>query len=195
MTHEDPLIRLLHAADAARSEPAPQADLAERAYAGARRKEARSRVLRRTALGTGAAAAMLLAFLAYRGGTSDRQFGQAPVAVDDSVEIAQLRAEAEAFGAQADSLDRELRLARNESARQELLDEYRRQNAFQVVAELTPSASDRAAEIVLREADYYRQVLEDRAAAGGAYAAVIADFRDTPSAAVARQRLKELYIN
>jgi len=195
MTHEDSSIRLLHAADAARHEPAPQANLAERAYAGARRKDAQARVLRRAGLGTGAAAVLLLAVVAYRGKVADREVAQAPVAGDDAAEITQLRAEAEAFRAKADALDRELRLARNELARQDLLDEYRRHTAVAVTDELTPRGSDRAAAIVLYEADYYRQVLGDRAAAGGAYAAVIADFRDTPSAAVARQRLKELYIN
>jgi hypothetical protein len=195
MPHEDPLIRLLHTADAARGAPAPRADLAERAYLGARRKDARARVLRRTALGAGAVAALLLAVVAYRGSVADREVAEVPVAAADSAQIAQLRAEAEAFRAQADSLERTLSAARNEVAWQELLDESRRQTALAVAAEVTPSGSDRAASIALCEGDYYRDTAGEIDAAVAAYQRVVNRFPDSPLANVARERLAGIEMN
>lgn len=195
MTHEDPLVRLLRSADGARAEPAPQADLVERAYVGARRKDAQAKILRRTALGAGAVAALLLATVAYRGQVADREVAEGPVAVDDSAEIAQLRAEAEALGAEADSLERTLSMARDEVARQELLDESRRQTAIAVASEVTPSGSDRAASIALCEGDYYRNTAGDADAAVAAYQRVVNRFPDSPLAHVARERLARIEMN
>ncbi len=211
MQHDDPLIRLLRSADTAAREPAPSSDLADRALTTARHRDARSWLARRGALGTCAAAAVLLIVVAIRGGLSWHDETPSPVEVaqhtpdgpsapesparDDATEIARLRAEADAYRAQADALERELNFTRNELARQEFLEEYRQRIVRDVANELTPSGVDRAAAIVLREGDLLPTGPRRPQRSDPRVRAVTTDFRDTPSAAIAHERLVELHVN
>ena len=211
MQHDDPLIRLLRSADAAVREPAPSSDLADRASTTARHRDARSWLARREAPGTCAAAAVLLIVVAIRGGLSWHDETPSPVEVaqhtpdgpsapesparDDATEIARLRAEADAYRAQADALERELNFTRNELARQEFLEEYEHHTAIEAAVDLTPTGSDRAAAIGLCEGDFYRDRPGEMDEAIAAYQRVVSNFPESAWATVARERLADHQMN
>jgi hypothetical protein len=111
-----------------------------------------------------------------------------------SAEIARLRAQADALGAQADALQRQLNFARDEQARQDLREQYRRQLAADAVAQTEQSPIDRAALIALGQGDYYRDQQAPQPAQA-AYQSVLDNFPTSPWAVVARQRLTQFQMN
>lgn len=110
-------------------------------------------------------------------------------------ELAQLKTQADALGAQADALEKQLNLARQEQTRQDLRDEYRRQLAVNVHADVEESPIDRAAAIALGNGDYYWQVQQDRAPAEAAYQSVLDNFPTSHWAELAKERLSQFQMN
>jgi hypothetical protein len=110
-------------------------------------------------------------------------------------ELAELKKQADALGAQADTLEKQLNLARDEQHRQDLRDEYRRQLAANAHAETEESPIDRAAAVALGEGDYYWQIQQARGPAEAAYQSVLDNFPQSHWAEVAKARLSQFQMN
>ncbi|HZZ27217.1 MAG TPA: hypothetical protein VFE46_04350 [Pirellulales bacterium] len=207
MNSDDPFLRTLQAADAAATPPLPQADLPQQV----RQRHARQlRTVRKWKIGVAGTAMMLVCIATFiiahklpvRPGDAapmDATLAGNPRAEPGAnglspSDILQLRVQADALGAEADALQRQLTAVRQEQTRQDLRDEYRRQLAANAQTDTGESAIDRAAAIALCQGDYYWEQ-QARQPARAAYQSVLDNFPQSHWAVVAQERLNQFQMN
>ena len=210
MTEIDPLIRLLQTADAAADLPNAAGDLPDRVR---RRRAKRARTSKQIRFASLAGAAVVLVGISINalkppappGGEVpvDQQIainpphpkGTRPGANGHSVDIARLRADADALAAEAAALEHELALTRGYEVRQQLREEHQTQLAAQLERQSTPDSLDRATLVGLSQGDFYRDVRQSTDEARAAYESVIDYFPNSPWAAIAQTRIGQLQMN
>jgi hypothetical protein len=206
MTEIDPLIRLLQTADAAADLPKAAGDLPDRVR---RRRAQRAKKTNQIRFaGVAGAAVVLVGISIYAlkpralpggGGRVDDQTAlhppAEPRASEHNVDIARLRADADALAAEAAALEHELTLTRGYAVRQQLREEHQSQLAAQLERQSTPDSLDRAALVGISQGDFYRDVRQSTDEARAAYESVIDYFPDSRWAAMAQGRIRELQMN
>ena len=207
MTEIDPLIRLLQTADAAADLPKAAGDLPDRVR---RRRAQRAKKSKQIRFASLAGAAVLLVGIsiytlkppAPPGGEVpvDQQLAinpprNTPEANGHNVDIARLRANADALAAEAAALEHELALTRGFEVRQQLREEHQTQLAAQLERQSTPDSLDRAALVGISQGDFYRDVRQSTDEARAAYESVIDYFPNSPWAAIAQTRIGQLQMN
>ena len=213
MTESDPLIRLLQSADSATFPPASGGDLPSQVRRRRAAQAARIHRIKLSGLACAAGAAVVLVMVAIHswqppappgGGVPiDRPLAQDPPHPEGTrpgasgpvIDIAKLRAEADALGAEADALERQMALVRGEQVRQELRDEHQSQLAAQIERHSFPDSIDRAALVGISQGDFYRDVRQSTDDARAAYESVVDHFPDTQWAALAQGRISALQMN
>ena len=106
-----------------------------------------------------------------------------------------MRAEADAFGAEADALQRQLIQIRRAQSRQELRQEHQSQVQALISDQSLPSPQDRVALIGLSQGDFYRDIRQSLDQAKAAYESVITEFPDSHWAELAQSRIELLNMN
>jgi len=194
MPDRDPLIDLLHAADAASAPPASSTDLPHRVHA---RRAQQIAYKKHLTIGSAAIAIVAIALLAPVTFNRLVPNNTLPPAASSLLpaDVATLRAEADQLVAEADALQRQVTAIRLEQSRQDLREEYRRQLAANIDADAAQSPIDRAAAIALCQGDFYWEVQQNRAPAQAAYQSILDNFPNSPLASVAQSRLQQLQMN
>ena len=202
MLHDDPLVRLLRAADSVASPPEVSADLPDRVR---RRQSAQIAKTRRINISAIVATTIVLS-IAGIGALWKSQPSQRPIAIPTDApipirtesnpsNIAQLLTAAATVRKEADALESQIQELENTANQEELHTQYRQLLAQSVEHSITPSGSDNAAMIGLCQGDFYWQQYEDREEATAAWQNVIDRFATTQWAAVAQQRIQQLPMN
>jgi hypothetical protein len=210
MSDADRLIRLLQSADAAAAVPPQKDELANRVRW---RRAATVERIHRIKLGALAGVAVVLVAVALRswqppappggGVPMDRRLAQNPSHPEGTRpgasgpvgDVAKLRAEADALGAEADALERQMALIHGEQVRRELRDEHQSQLAAQIERHSFPDSIDRAALVGLSQGDFYRDVRQSTDDARAAYESVVDHFPNSQWAALAQGRIDQLQMN
>ena len=210
MTEIDPLIRLLQTADGAADLPKAAGDLPDRVRRRRAQRAQKSKQIRFASLA--GAAVVLVGFSIYTLKPPAPPGGEVPVdqqiainpphpkatrpgANGHNVDIARLRADADALAAEAAALEHELALTRGYEVRQQLREEHQSQLAAQLERQSTPDSLDRAALVGLSQGDFYRDVRQSTDEARAAYESVIDYFPNSPWAAIAQTRIGQLQMN
>jgi len=210
MTEIDPLIRLLQTADAAADLPKAAGDLPDRVRRRRAQRAKKSKQIRFASLAGAAVVLVGISIYALKppappGGevpvgqqiaiNPPHPEGTRPGANGHNVDIARLRANADALAAEAAALEHELALTRGYEARQQLREEHQSQLAAQLERQSTPNSLDRAALVGLSQGDFYRDVRQSTDDARAAYESVIDYFPNSPWAAIAQTRIGQLQMN
>lgn len=187
----DPLKELLRRADAAAGPPPEmQGDLAGRARALARRRRTARMIVRAAAVAATAVGLGILAMQFRTGGPGRRVVEETPTS--SAAEIAELRAEIARLNAEAESRMAVVRRMLAAEANYKLLAELRRELAKPTAAERMRRQIDRAAFVMVYQADHLMDPEDDREAVAATYRRVVELFGQTAWADVARRRLQEL---
>jgi hypothetical protein len=186
MPENDPLLRLLQSADAAANTPLVAADLLQRVRQRQATKAARTR--RIAAAGMTVSAALLIVVFVRNGRQST--VDQSPSQIN-AAELTQLRAEANAFKAEADALQRMVDKMRTRDSRLDLVDEHHKI----AVASAAGDSMDRIAMLALCRGDFLWQEYRARESAAEAWQSVVDNFPDTQAALAAHQRIRQLQMN
>ena len=209
MTEIDPLFRLLHSADAAADLAKAAGDLPDRVRRlqpiGRRnRNKFDLPALPRAALMAGISI-FTLEPPAPPGGEVpvDQQIatnpphpkGTRPGANGHNVDIARLRADADALAAEAAALEHELALTHGYEVRQQLREEHQSQLAAQLERQSTPDSLDLAALVGLSQGDFYRNCADRPTKLAQAYESVIDYFRTVPGRRLLQTRIGQLQMN
>lgn len=223
MTPNDPLIRLLHTADAAAGSPMPPIDLADRVRRRRARQITNSKRIKigLASITTAAVIVMVASIRPWQppvppgvGAPPDTALAEKPSAepganganldgnanlpnavVLNASEIACLKSQADALGVEADALQRQLNRTRDTESRQELRQEHQLQVLARINQESLPSPLDCVALIGLSQGDFYRDIRQSLEQAKTEYESVIAEFPDSRWAELAQSRIELLNMN
>jgi hypothetical protein len=209
MTENDLLIRLLQSADAAAVVPPSRDDLANRVRRRRAATVARINRLKLGGLACAAGTAVVLVMVAIHSwqppappgavGQADNRSALHPPAEPGAsrpvVDIAKLRAEADALGAEADALEIWIAAKHRSERLQELTDEHDQLLIAQCEPDPIAAACDRAAGNLVWQGDFLWETFGARAAAENAYRSVVEHFPETRWASVAEDNLARLSMN
>jgi hypothetical protein len=202
MLHDDPLVRLLRAADSIAGPPAVSADLPEQVR---RRRLAQIAKTQRIKVAAVTTVAVILSITSI-GTLWKPRPSERPIAIPKDLpipmqsetnpaNIAQLLTAAATARKEADALEAQIQELQTTADHERLHTQYRQLLAQSVEHSITPSGSDNAAMIGLCQGDFYWQQYEDREEATAAWQNVIDRFATTQWAAVAQQRIQQLPMN
>ena len=202
MPHDDPLVRLLRAADSVAVPPVVSTDLPERVR---RRQLAQVAKTRRVKIAAVAVTTIILS-IAGIGTLWISQPSQPQIAIPkvapipmqsetNPANIAQLLTAAASLRKEADALEAQIQELQTTADHEKLHAQYRQLLTQSVEHSITPSGLDNAAMIGLCQGDFYWREYQNREEATAAWQNVIDRFATTQWAIVAQQRIQQLHMN